>query len=52
MGDIDDIEDVEGDRNADRHSRIEAAEQKAGNDGVDQQFQAVAPPDAADFGLF
>ena len=35
MRDVDDIEHAEGDRDADRHGRVKAAEQQASDDGVD-----------------
>ena len=38
MGDVDDVEHAEGDRDADRDGGIEAAEQQPGDDGVDQQI--------------
>ena len=38
MGDIDDVENAEGDRNARRHGRIEAAEQEPGHYRIKQQI--------------
>ncbi len=42
MCDVDDVEDAERDRDAERHGGIEPAEQNAGNHGVDQQIEAEA----------
>jgi hypothetical protein len=39
MRDVDDIEHAEGDGDADRDGGVEAAEQDAGHDGVDQQAE-------------
>ena len=41
MGDVDDVELAEGDREAERDRRIEAAEQQARDDGVQQQLHQV-----------
>jgi hypothetical protein len=37
MGDVDDVEDAERNRDAGGDGRIEAAEHQSGDDGVDQQ---------------
>src|SRR5215467_13305274 len=42
MRDVDDVEDAERYRHADRHGGIEPAEQNAGDHGVDQQIEAEA----------
>src|SRR3954470_7967777 len=39
MRDVDDVEHAECDRNSDRHGNIEAAEQHARNNGVDQKLE-------------
>ena len=39
MRDVDDVEHAERNRDADRHGGVEAAEQKAGDDRIDQQFE-------------
>jgi hypothetical protein len=38
MRDVDDVENAEGNRDPDRHRGIETAEQQAGDDGIDEQF--------------
>jgi hypothetical protein len=38
MGDVHDVQHAEGDRHADRNSRIETSEQQPGDHGVDQQI--------------
>ena len=48
MGDVDDVELAEGDREAERDRGIEAAEQQARDDGVEQQLhRAVSGRSAA-----
>ena len=42
MRDVDDVEHAERDRHADRHGGVEAAEQNAGDHGVDQKVEAKA----------
>ena len=37
MGDVDDVELAEGDRQAERDGGVEAAEQQARDDGVQEQ---------------
>ena len=39
MRDVDDIEHAEGDRHADRHRCVEAAQKQAGHQGVAQQIE-------------
>src|SRR3954462_6032196 len=39
MRDVDDVEHAECDRNSDRHGDIEAAEQHARNNGVEQKLE-------------
>ena len=48
MRDIDNVENAERMGHADRHCGVEAAEQQAGNDCIDEQFdrQDDASPDA------
>ncbi len=43
MRDIDDIEDAERDRYADRHGRVEAAQQDAGDQRIDQTTRREIP---------
>ena len=42
MRDVDDVEHAERDRDADRHGRVEAAEQQARDDGVEQKVHGNA----------
>ena len=42
MRDVDDVENAERDRDADRHRGVESAEQEAGDQRVDQQIEAEA----------
>ncbi len=42
MRDVDDVEHAEGDRDADRDGGVEAAEQHAGDDGVEQKVHGDA----------
>ena len=44
MRDVDDVEDAERDRHADRHGGVEAAEQQPGDDGIDQQVPGKSIP--------
>jgi hypothetical protein len=39
MGDVDDVEHAEGDRHADRHGGVEAAEQNARHHRAQQQIK-------------
>ncbi len=47
LGDVGDVEHAERDRDADADRRIEAAEQDAGDDRVDQQIERNAHRSAA-----
>src|SRR6185503_12282245 len=53
MRDVDDVEDAERNRHADRHRGVKAADQEAGDDRIDEQFdrQSDATPDSAVYGL-
>ena len=42
MRDVDDVEDAERDRDADRHGGVEPAEQQPGDHRVDQEFETDA----------
>src|ERR1700681_1778127 len=38
MRDVDDVENAEGDRDADRHGGVEASQQQSRDHGIDQQL--------------